>query len=270
MLQCFLGVSQIYISSNILPTHHQERWIIVTWIYLLIPTFPHNLACHAPPPIYKGFPHDTYLLEEQQTQQAKKLCGVIQNFHLLKSRVPQIRRKQWSSPRTGDLINVYRNLKGECQEDGARLFPVVPTYRTRSNRQTLMHRRFQPNRSTNFFTVWVTKHWRLPREGVESLSLQIFKDRIPSCAMCSRTAWAERLDHMTQCGPFLPDPFCNSDFLKDKGSSKLSSLKGLSTYDGSLDSTHFCQAEISVSINHPCFSSGILQAEETLHTLLPV
>jgi len=85
----------------------------------------------------------------------------------------------------GHLINAYKYLKGGGQEAGARLFPVVPSDGTRGNGHKLRHRKFRLNMRKNFFPLRVTEPWpRLPREVVESPSLEIFKTHLDK-VLCS-------------------------------------------------------------------------------------
>jgi len=83
------------------------------------------------------------------------------------------------------LLNAYKYLQGGCREDGAKLFPAVPSDRTRGNGHKLKQRKFHLNMKKNFFTLRVTEAWpRLPREVVESHSLEIFKTRLDK-VLCS-------------------------------------------------------------------------------------
>jgi len=85
----------------------------------------------------------------------------------------------------GDLRNTSEYLQGGGQEDGARLYSVVPSDRTSGNGHKLEQRKLQLNPRKNFFPLRVMKPLpRLPREAVESPSLEIFQPRL-AAVLCS-------------------------------------------------------------------------------------
>lgn len=76
----------------------------------------------------------------------------------------------------GDLTTLCNYLREGCSKVGIGLFSQVASDRTQVKGLKLCRGRIRLNNKKYLFTGKVIKHWnRLPREAVESLSLELFR-----------------------------------------------------------------------------------------------